>query len=95
MKHSPLTILAMRLMAFWLVDEKRNVAFARGDLQHEVHYHNDSVTDEKSDHVEQVKFRVSSSCCRASNNVLSFVRIVGHFLLLLCHILLSRQGRHR
>lgn len=70
----------MRLVTFWLADEERNAAFLGDDLQHEVHYHNDSITDEKSDHVEQVKLRVSSSCCRASNNVLLFVRIVGHFL---------------
>lgn len=54
MKHSPLTILAIRLMTRWSVDE-RITTKSQGHLLHEVHHYDNPVASEESDHVEQVE----------------------------------------
>lgn len=51
-----------------------NESQCQEDLLDKVEDDNHSITTKKCDHIEQVKFRISSSCSRASNNMLDTIR---------------------
>lgn len=71
-KHSPFTILAIRLMTYWLAGQLNCPCSM--NLQDEVKNNNYSISTEKSDHVKEVELRVPSWRLRASNDMLVTVR---------------------